>query len=468
MFGRQKEILRAGDRVCAHFQNSHGAKSQATDVGTLLQFTTSEAEVQFDDGATQFISKTWVVERLGAWELDLAPGDVVYSHYASGKGRTSNTDLGVVVSLLDGGKVRIRFQDQIIQTVPQGWVEQVMRLDPGDRVNAFFKVNGGRARGAKSMKADMGSVLAVHKEEVLVVFDDNVEQHVPKTWVCHRARPWTLQIEVGSVADIHYEVGDDGRRSTNTGMGIILSEPMEGRVQVQFQDTILQTVPLGWIVRLHEWTVADRVQAHFKMGGGKSSISAPATVMSTSLLEVELYFDDGFHQHVSKAWVTQRIRDWHSQVSELSPGDVVIAHFKRPGKHQRSEQTDRGIVVTILPRGEVSVTFQDDITQVIPKGWIEEVASRWTGQRNSFSKEVEISSLESNKRQLLGTPPPVPSNGLAECVICFDARPNGVIVHGETCHQSTCFGCAKKLQLAGGTCPICREIIDQVCKLHGD
>ena len=24
------------------------------------------------------------------------------------------------------------------------------------------------------------------------------------------------------------------------------------------------------------------------------------------------------------------------------------------------------------------------------------------------------------------------------------------------CHQSTCFGCAKKLQLAGGTCPICR------------
>eukprot|EP00435_Cladocopium_sp_Y103_P043650 s1324_g12.t1 len=234
MFGRQKEILRAGDRVCAHFQNSHGAKSQATDVGTLLQFTTSEAEVQFDDGATQFISKTWVVERLAAWELDLAPGDVVYSHYASGKGRTSNTDLGVVVSLLDGGKVRIRFQDQIIQTVPQGWVEQVMRLDPGDRVNAFFKVNGGRARGAKSMKADMGSVLAVQKEEVLVVFDDNVEQHVPKTWVCHRARPWTLQIEVGSVADIHYEVGDDGRRSTNTDIGIILSEPMEGRAAMGF------------------------------------------------------------------------------------------------------------------------------------------------------------------------------------------------------------------------------------------
>eukprot|EP00438_Fugacium_kawagutii_P013653 Skav213126 [mRNA] locus=scaffold107:161306:167141:+ [translate_table: standard] len=78
-------------------------------------------------------------------------------------------------------------------------------------------------------------------------------------------------------------------------------------------DTILQTVPLGWIVRLHEWTVADRVQAYFKTGGGKSSVAAPATVMSTSLLEAELYFDDGVHQHVSKAWVTQRIRDWHSQ-----------------------------------------------------------------------------------------------------------------------------------------------------------
>lgn len=55
---------------------------------------------------------------------------------------------------------------------------------------------------------------------------------------------------------------------------------------------------------------------------------------------------------------------------------------------------------------QVSVTFQDDITQVIPKGWIEaqsmaqgdpwgrspaseEVATRWTGQRNSmFSKEA--------------------------------------------------------------------------------
>lgn len=31
------------------------------------------------------------------------------------------------------------------------------------------------------------------------------------------------------------KVGDDGRRSTNTDIGIILSEPMDGRVQVQFQ-----------------------------------------------------------------------------------------------------------------------------------------------------------------------------------------------------------------------------------------
>ncbi len=137
------------------------------------------------------------------------------------------------------------------------------------------------------------------------------------------------------------KVGDDGRRSTNTDIGIILSEPMDGRVQVQFQakraiggvswdvgdggewpfdifvsinspwyslwkipirytiwfvksnhinfnqlistivglrvsqhfvevgleqsssrqDTIQQTVPLGWIVRLREWEVGDRVQA---------------------------------------------------------------------------------------------------------------------------------------------------------------------------------------------------------------
>ena len=29
------------------------------------------------------------------------------------------------------------------------------------------------------------------------------------------------------------------------------------------QDTIQQTVPLGWIVRLREWAVGDRVQAWF-------------------------------------------------------------------------------------------------------------------------------------------------------------------------------------------------------------
>ena len=61
------------------------------------------------------------------------------------------------------------------------------------------------------------------------------------------------EVEVGSVADVHFEVGDlqictdqtwfshlevgeDGRRSTSTDIGIILSDPIDGRVQVQFQD----------------------------------------------------------------------------------------------------------------------------------------------------------------------------------------------------------------------------------------
>ncbi|CAE7259088.1 mdm2 [Symbiodinium sp. CCMP2456] len=462
--GPQKQVLRTGDRVRANFQNRYGSKSSATDVGTLLQFTTSEVEIHFDDGAVQCVSKTWIAERLSAWDLDLAPGDIVYAHYASGKGRTVNTDLGIVVAVLDGGRVRIRFQDQIMQTIPMGWVEQVMRLEPGDRVNAYFKVNDGR--GAKSVKTDMGSVLAVSKEDVYIVFDDNVEQNVPKTWVCHRARPWNLQVEVGSVADVHFEVGEDGRRSTSTDIGIVLSDPIDGRVQVQFQDTIQQTVPLGWIVRLREWAVGDRVQAHFKTGGGeKSTDTDVATVMSSSLLEVDLYFDDGIQQNVSKAWVTERVRDWHAEVSELSSGDVVIAHFKRPGNHCRSVQTDRGIVLTILQRGEVSVMFQDDITQVIPKGWIQAVATRWSGQRDEFARDkAEIVSFESSKQRSQRI---APANS-TECVICMDAKPNGVIVHGDTCHQSTCYTCAKRLQRAGDSCPICREVIDQVCKLHGD
>ena len=49
-----------------------------------------------------------------------------------------------VLSALKALPEKLRFQDQIIQTIPMGWVDQVMRLEPGDRVSAFFKVNDGR------------------------------------------------------------------------------------------------------------------------------------------------------------------------------------------------------------------------------------------------------------------------------------------------------------------------------------
>ena len=39
---------------------------------------------------------------------------------------------------------------------------------------------------------------------------------------------------------------------------------------------------------------------------------------------------------------------------------------------------------------QVSLTFQDGITQVVPKGWIQAVATRWTGQRDDFAREKEI------------------------------------------------------------------------------
>mmetsp|Transcript_19892 Transcript_19892/g.59619 ORF Transcript_19892/g.59619 Transcript_19892/m.59619 type:complete len:472 (+) Transcript_19892:122-1537(+) len=467
--GNVKQVLRGGDRVRAHFQNRYGEKSTATDVGTLLQFTTSEAEVHFDDGAVQCVSKTWIAERVSPWDHDLAPGDLAHAHYASGKGRTLGTDLGVVLAVLEGGRARIRFQDGVIQTIPMGWVEQVIRLSPGDRVMSCFKVNDGR--GAKSLKTDLGSVLQVSAEEVHIVFDDNVEQNVPKTWVAQRTRAWDLAVEIGSVADVHFEVGDDGRRSTSTDIGIVVTNCLEGRVAVQFQDTIQQTVPLGWIVRLREWAPGDRVQAHFKTGGGdKSNDTDVATVLAASLLEAELYFDDGVQQCISKAWVTERVRCWNAEVSEIAVGDVVIAHFKRPGNHCRSVQTDRGIILSMLPRGQVSIMFQDEVTQVIPKGWIEAVATRWSGQREQLVQEEAAApqQAESGKnRQSQRAPASLPVAAPDECVICMDAKPNGVIVHGETCHQSTCFGCAKRLHRNGDTCPICRETIDTVCRLHG-
>lgn len=457
--------LRAGDRVRAHFQNRYGEKSAATDIGTLLQFTTGEAEVHFDDGAVQCVSKTWIAERLVPWDHDLAPGDLAHAHYASGKGRTAGTDLGIVAAVLEGGRVRIRFQDDITQTIPMGWVEQVIRLQPGDRVMSFFKVNDGRA--AKSLKTDVGSVLQVSMEEVHLVFDDNVEQNVSKTWVVQRMRAWDLSIEIGDVADVHFEVGEDGRRSTSTDIGIVVGAVSEGRLAVQFQDGVRQTVPLGWVARQRDWAAGDRVQSYFKTGGGeKSNDTDVATVLTTSLLEAELYFDDGIQQCVSKAWVTERIRSWSAEVPELAVGDVVVAHFKRPGNHCRSVQTDRGIVLSMLPKGQVSIMFQDDVTQVIPKGWIESMATRWSGQREQLVQdEADSGAIGAGAR------PPRPQASPStspECVICMDAKPNGVIVHGETCHQSTCFACAKKLQRAGDACPICREPIETVCKHHGE
>lgn len=461
--------LRVGDRVRLHFQNRYGGKSTGTDVGTMLQFTTGEAEVHFDDGTVQCVNKTWIMELLAAWDLDLQHGDLVHAHYASGKGRTSGTDIGTIAAVLEGGRVRVRFQDDISQTIPMGWVDQVMRLQAGDRVMSYFKVNDGR--GAKSLKPDVATVLHVSPEEVHLVYDDRVEQNVLKTWVAQRVRTWDLAVNIGNVADVHFEVGEDGRRSVSTDIGVIVASgyPTEGKVSVQFQDGVRQTVPLGWTARLREWSVGDRVQAHFKTGGGdKSSSTDVGTVLSTSLLEVDMYFDDGVQQCVSKAWVTDRVRDWNKEVPELSIGDVVLAHFKRPGNQCRSVQTDRGIVLSIFPKGQVSLKFQDEVTQVIPKGWIESVATRWSGQREELLAE-EADTVQCRTPGRKECPrPSVTAPGQPECVICMDARPNGVIVHGDTCHQSTCFACAKKLQRNGDTCPICREPIETICKTHGD
>eukprot|EP00927_Polykrikos_kofoidii_P040557 TRINITY_DN34645_c0_g1_i2.p1 TRINITY_DN34645_c0_g1~~TRINITY_DN34645_c0_g1_i2.p1 ORF type:complete len:481 (-),score=87.92 TRINITY_DN34645_c0_g1_i2:76-1518(-) len=463
--------LRVGDRVRSHFQNRYGEKSAVTDVGTLLQFTTVEVEVHFDDGAVQCVSKTWIAERILPWDHDLAPGDLAHSHYASGKGRTQGTDLGIVSAVLDGGRARIRFQDDVTQTIPMGWVEQVVRLQAGDRVMSFFKVNDGTA--AKSLKTDVGSVLQVGLDDIQVVFDDNVEQNVLKTWVVQRTRLWDLTVEIGDVADVYFEVGEDGRRSALPDIGIVVGSLNEGRIAVQFQDGVRQTVPLGWVELLREWGAGDRVQCYFKTGGGeKSNDPDVATILTTSLLEAEVYFDDGIQQCVTKAWVTERVRNWSLEVSDLAVGDVVVAHFKRPGNHCRSVQTDQGIVLSILPKGQVSIMFQDDVTQVIPMGWVESVATRWSGQREQMTQDDRAASGQENAAAPGGRgsrpPAPVQPSQVLECVICMDAKPNGVIVHGDTCHQSTCYPCSKKLQRNGESCPICREPIETVCRHHGD
>merc|ERR1712060_114829 len=135
--------------------------------------------------------------------------------------------------------------------------------------------------------------------------------------------------------------------------------------------------------------------------------------------------------------------------------------------HCRSVQTDRGIILSMLPKGQVSIMFQDDVTQVIPKGWIEAMATRWSGQREKLlNEEADSGGQDASKGR--ARPGANPVAHVPECVICMDAKPNGVIVHGEICHQSTCFTCAKRLHKNGDACPMCREPIEAVCKLHGE
>mmetsp|Transcript_91612 Transcript_91612/g.258166 ORF Transcript_91612/g.258166 Transcript_91612/m.258166 type:complete len:126 (-) Transcript_91612:69-446(-) len=125
----------------------------------------------------------------------------------------------------------------------------------------------------------------------------------------------------------------------------------------------------------------------------------------------------------------------------------------------------------MLPKGQVSIMFQDDVTQVIPKGWLEAMATRWSGQREKLVQDEDPTGSASDTiTKTRQRPGPItgPTSGAPDCVICMDAKPNGVIVHGETCHQSTCFSCAKRLHRNGDTCPICREPIDTVCRLHGE
>merc|ERR1719159_2390866 len=47
------------------------------------------------------------------------------------------------------------------------------------------------------------------------------------------------------------------------------------------------------------------------------------------------------------------------------------------------------LAMSMLPKGQVSIMFQDDVTQVIPKGWIESMATRWSGQREKLAQDED-------------------------------------------------------------------------------
>mgnify|MGYP005994760623 CR=1 FL=1 len=53
-----------------------------------------------------------------------------------------------------------------------------------------------------------------------------------------------------------------------------------------------------------------------------------------------------------------------------------------------------------------------------------------------------------------------------ECVVCFSDKKDSAFIHGEVGHVACCYRCAIDVQERGMACPICKEDIELVVKLH--
>jgi hypothetical protein len=83
----------------------------------------------------------------------------------------------------------------------------------------------------------------------------------------------------------------------------------------------------------------------------------------------------------------------------------------------------------------------------------------------SHSAEPACSSSDMAAPAEPTQPRMVQDEGLVSaCVICMDAPMDATIVHEETGHVCCCLGCAKGLQAAGHTCPVCRAPITAVIR----
>jgi len=213
-----------GDYVRSYFELEDGSKSTSTETGIVEVVRKDQVSVRFDDSVQQWVEPSYIVA------VVLRKGDLVAARYtpyslrSSEEGETEVEGKGIVGSV-SRGSAAVRFEGNVVRTLPAGDVQEVL-LRPGDRVEAHYYLQGEE----RSTATDTGSVKSLSRDFTTILFDDEVQQTVPMSFVVRAG------IRVGDKVKTHFINGND-ERSSSLDDGIIQSLNMvDGSVDVLFPD----------------------------------------------------------------------------------------------------------------------------------------------------------------------------------------------------------------------------------------